>query len=668
MKSLKRAGNGRFGDRTSLLRRLLPPVGALLGAAAIVAMPAAAATTGHGGGKGGNGGNAPTFTRHTLPGTKPAWAAAATKTSPVSARQTLSAKVWLASRDAAGLAALAQAVGNPSSSQYRQYLSHDEYMSRFAPTSAQVSALKSWLKQAGLRVGSVGPDNHFVSVSGSASAIEAAFGAQLVDYTIDGNDRLAPGSDLSVPDGVIAVTGLTKFGHTVSKTDLGPPAGFRNSGPCSRYYGEKVATDLPKFEGSHIPYAVCGYVPSQLRSVYGVPAGSTGAGETVAITDAFDASTLLADANEYATRHGDPAFAAGQFSDRSFVEGDSTASPTPIEDCGGNGWYGEQTLDIEAVHGMATGANVDYYGAASCYDDDLLAALGKVVSDDDASLVTNSWGEPTFVRLSGHLYATIDQSLVDAYESIFQQGDVEGIGFYFSSGDTGDELASYGFKSPDFPTGDPFVTSVGGTSLAVGDDGERLFETGWGTSKYVPTPTGSSWTEAIHFQYGAGGGYSDVFARPSWQQALVTGNQGRAVPDVAMDADPTTGMLVGETQDFGGGDIGYGEYRLGCTSLASPLFAGLQAVAQATAGVHFGWANPMLYGLAQAEPGAFYDVTAEGDAGNVRVDFANGLDSSAGLLDSVRTFNADSTLNARTGWDDVTGIGAPSTNYLSLVH
>ena len=65
----------------------------------------------------------------------------------------------------------------------------------------------------------------------------------------------------------------------------------------------------------------------------------------------------------------------------------------------GNGWYGEQTLDIEAVHAMAPGANVRYYGAASCYDDDLLGSLARVVADNDASVVTNSWGEPTFVNI-----------------------------------------------------------------------------------------------------------------------------------------------------------------------------------------------------------------------------------------------------------------------------
>lgn len=115
---------------------------------------------------------------------------------------------------------------------------------------------------------------------------------------------------------------------------------------------------------------------------------------------------------------------------------------------------------------MAPDASVAYYGAASCYDDDMMATLARVVTDNKASVVSNSWGEPTYVVIGGVTYTTIDQALVDAYEAIFQQGAVQGIGFFFSSGDNGDEVANTGVKSPDFPAADPWVTAVGGTSLA----------------------------------------------------------------------------------------------------------------------------------------------------------------------------------------------------------
>ena len=388
-----------------------------------------------------------------------------------------------------------------------------------------------------------------------------------------------------------------------------------------------------------------------------------GKGATVAITDAYDAPTLLQDANTYASRHGDRPFARGQFVDKSVPEDASTE-----DDCGGNGWYGEQTLDVEAVHGMAQGANVLYYGAASCFDDDLLAVLSQVVHDNKASIVTNSWGQPTFVVIDGQLYITIDQSIVDAYESIFKHGAVQGIGFYFSSGDNGDELDAWGYAHPDWPSGDPWVTAVGGTSLAIGRNDNRLFETGWGTEKYNLTADGSSWTQTVPFLYGSGGGFSQVFPRPWYQNGVVPSDtSGRAVPDISMDGDPTTGMLIGETQHFslpsrfGPAGVHYGEYRVGGTSLSSPLFAGVQAVAQSGVGRRIGFANPFIYSAFRQH--VFYDVTPQGDAGNVRADYANGQNADGGIVYSVRTFDQDSSLTTGPGWDDVTGVGSATSRY-----
>jgi subtilase family serine protease len=656
------------------LCRLVVPVVALSFLAALAATSAVAApaqSAGRGNGNGGAGTSGTDNGRHQLTGTRPTWTAAVKQTGVVAASTRLSAKVWLAPRNQAQLTALGTAVSDPASSQYRRYLTHAQYVAQYAPTSAQVSAVTGWLKQARLTVSSVGPDNHYVAVSGSASAMTAAFGAQLALYSVNGEQAQAPTSDLSVPsslaDSVLAVTGLVPLGHRVEPADLGAPAAFVNGTPCSSYYGEQKAQDLPKFQGKALPYAVCGYVPSQLRGAYGVDqSGSAGAGQTVAITDAFDASTLKADADEYATRHGDAAFVSGQFSDRSTPD-----DPARVADCGGNGWYGEQTLDIEAVHGMAPGANVAYYGAASCYDDDLAAALARVVADNDASIVTNSWGEPTFLVIDGTLYTTIDKTIVGMYESVFLQGAVQGIGFYFSSGDSGDELATWGYKHPDYPTGDPWVTSVGGTSLAVGSGNTRTFETGWGTAKWSLTADGSAWTQSIPFQYGAGGGYSEVFAQPSYQDGVVTSNPtgGRAVPDIAMDADPTTGMLIGETQTFPDG-VRYGEYRIGGTSLASPLLAGAQAVAQQRRGSRIGFANPLIYGLKAHSNGSssFYDPKAtQPDPGNVRADFVNGLNADDGYVYSVRTFDQDSSLQTDKAWDDVTGVGTVTGRYINQV-
>jgi subtilase family serine protease len=616
--------------------------------------------------------------RHILPGTKPSWTAAAPKTADVDGGQHVTAQVWLTPRDGSKLDSLAAAVSDPSSGKYGQFLTPAQYNEMFAPTPGQLAAVTSWLTASGVRIDSVGPDNAYVAVSGTATAINEAFGTQLAVFEVKGNQEQAPAQEVSVPDvvadSVTAVTGLTTFGHRVSPADLGAPAGFRNNTPCSSYYGQQMATTLPKFHAQTLPYAPCGYVPAQFRSTYGVPTtGQPGAGQTVAITDAFDSSRLQSDANTYATNRGDAAFAAGQFQDKSVPECTSLTGLSCAQlasDCGGNGWYGEQNLDVEAVHGMAPSATVAYYGGGSCYDNDLLAALAQVVSDNKASIVTNSWGEPTFVVINGQLFEVIDQNLIDAYENVFRRGAVQGIGFYFSSGDFGDELHNAGFKHPDWPSGDTWVTAVGGTSLAIDQNGQRAFETGWGTSQWRLNAAGTAWTNNVApFQYGSGGGFSQILKEPGWQKKVVGNNPtgGRAVPDISMDGDPTTGMLIGITQNFSDTGVGYGEYRVGGTSVSSPLFAGLQADAQTGRG-RIGFASPLIYALHHGHSNIYYDVTPQGDPGNIRSDFKNGLNVTRGIRYTVRTFDQDSSLTTGPGWDDVTGVGSPTAAYIALVN
>ena len=306
------------------------------------------------------------------------------------------------------------------------------------------------------------------------------------------------------------------------------------------------------------------------------------------------------------------------------------------------------------MHGIAPGANILYYASRSCYDEDFLETLTRVVDDDQATLVSNSWAD---------LEANETADAVAAYEQVFQQGALQGIGFTFSSGDYGDEVASSGLKQVDYPASDPYVTAVGGTSDAIGATGALQFQTGWGTVKYNLSADGNTWTKQ-GFTSGAGGGTSSLFNRPDYQAGVVPGSAGagRAVPDVAMDADPTTGMLVGQTQKFTDGTY-YDEYRIGGTSLASPLFAGMTALRQQQAGTRLGFLNPSIY---QNATTAFNDVKGKPkDAGNVRVDYANSEDATGGLLYSVRLFNMDSSLATAAGWDDVTGVGAPSAAWLT---
>ncbi|MEU3484876.1 S53 family peptidase [Streptomyces massasporeus] len=601
--------------------------------------------------------------RDLLAGTRPAWATAKADKGATSDGARVSARVYLAGKDAAGLAAYAKAVSDPDSASYGKYLTAKQAQARFGATRAQVAAVKSWLTAAGLKV--TGVTRHYVSVTGDVAAAEKAFGTQLHNFAKGSKTYRAPASTASVPQGladaVLTVTGLDNAPHMATHDDELPPPDtvFRNAGPFSSYYGSKTASTLPSAYGTKIPYAVTGYTGKQLRAAYG--AGTrTGKGVRVVITDAYASPTIAYDAGTYAKRNGDAAWKTGQ------LHQSLPATYTNTEDCGASGWYGEETLDVEAVHAVAPAADVTYVGAASCTDGDLLDALGKVVDNHLADIVSNSWGEVEAVQTP---------DLAAAYDQVFQLGAVEGIGFYFSSGDDGDEVASSGTKQVDSPANSAWVTAVGGTSLAVGKNDTYLWETGWGTDKAVLSADGKSWTDFPGaFTSGAGGGTSRTVAEPDYQQGVVpdalakanSANGNRVVPDIAAIADPNTGFLVGQTQSSPDGKKqAYSEYRIGGTSLAAPTIAAVQALAQEARGKAIGFANPAIY--AKYGSKVYHDVTDNPTGKGLavaRVDFVNGYDATGGLATSVRSLGKDSSLSAVKGYDDVTGVGTPASGYV----
>jgi subtilase family serine protease len=327
------------------------------------------------------------------------------------------------------------------------------------------------------------------------------------------------------------------------------------------------------------------------------------------------------------------------------------------------GWYGEETLDVEAVHGMAPAAHIVYVGAPNNFQD-LDAALNHVVDKHLASIVTNSYG---------FLSEQLPPGFIKPYEDTILQGVATGIGIYFSSGDNSDESSAppfgVGYRTVDWPASSPFVTAVGGTSIGIDSSNSRALETGWGTHtaslKSDGTWGGASWL------YGSGGGVSRLFSEPSYQSGTsgvtatglagvfaTQGRTGRAVPDIAAIGDPNTGYLIGQTQTFPDGTVKYSEYRIGGTSLSSPIMAGIMALVDQAHGSPLGFANPRFY----AHPGAFYDVNDVPGA----VVRANYVDSISGpVVFRLRTFDQGLSLVSTTGYDDVTGLGTPGTSFVT---
>ena len=686
----------------------------------------------------------------------------------------ITAEVYLANRNTAAMTALAKAVSSPGSAQYHHYLTAAQDKAEFAPSAAEAHSVESWAASNRLRVGAVtaGFGAH-VAVTGTASAIAHAFGVTFGSYRVVVKKTTekfwAPEQSASVPASiradVLTVTGLDSAKHAATPDEALPPPGqnYVVAPWSSSYYGQKVAagpygkvagttTKIPAVNGKAQPWTVTGYTPAQVRGAYNVGrSGMTGQGVTVAVIDAYTPPTLGSDASEYAEWAAgqpggnpalDKAFAPGQFTEVQHP-GASNYDDTSAAVCDAAGWYGESTLDVESVHGMAPNANVTYIGASDCTDQGLGNAIAYVVNHHAASIVTDSWGEEADTS-----------SLTSVYDQMFTAAACEGIGFFFSAGDSGYEDPNYEDASDqvqvDYPDSSPWVTSVGGTSLAIGKDENYESETSWGTFLNPLTVSAkgkSSWTfaatdtrdEVTNYLYdgSSGGGVADDYAQPWYQQNVVptslaetevtskpityntktkaygtvtlgytesltqASSPRRVTPDVAALADPSTGVAVGETlygPDNAKGVPGKLEFRLsriGGTSVASPIFAGVEADAQQAAGFPIGFANPAIYSLDAANVGAFHNVV-DNPGGTtfyeVRSNYTDSYNATLPLLTYLRTLGADgftgsnvtfpavpagalgagspalpsvtvnleSRLDAYGGYSDVTGVGSPN--------
>src|SRR5207249_940255 len=196
--------------------------------------------------------------------------------------------VYLNHRDQAGAEALAQAVSDPDSATYRQYLSPDQVRDRFAATQDTVNAVKTWLSGSGFKVGDVPSNRAYVEASGTADEVQKAFAVTLGKYAVKGQTLRAADKNLSVP-----------------------------------------------------------------ANLAGAVVGADGKGTTIAIVDAFASPTIFADASEYARRN-DPAHPLKNSQFRQHVFPENVENE---ELCDASGWYGEETLDVEAAHGLAPGAD-----------------------------------------------------------------------------------------------------------------------------------------------------------------------------------------------------------------------------------------------------------------------------------------------------------------------
>jgi hypothetical protein len=282
--------------------------------------------------------------------------------------------------------------------------------------------------------------------------------------------------------------------------------------------GTMACMALRRVDSGIHPDLPSGFGPSNLQSAYALSSNG-GAGQTVAIVDAYNDPNVTADLNTYRSTFGLPALTSGQFK---VVNENGAASPLPTND---SGWAGEIALDVEMVSAIAPAANIILVEANSANDADLYGAENTAVNLG-AKFVSNSWGGSEY---SGQ---TTDDSNFNH----------PGVAITVSSGDSG-----YGAE---YPATSKYVTAVGGTSLSTASNSR-----GW---------TESAWS-------GAGSGCSAYDATPTWQTVTTGCGTKRGEADVSAVADPNTGVAVYQTYGASGWTV------YGGTSVASPIVASIYA-------------------------------------------------------------------------------------------
>jgi subtilase family serine protease len=620
---------------------------------------------------------------------------------PVDPASTITVTAWLKLHNERQLALLAKqqlTKGNPN---FHKWISQDQFNAQFSPTANEVKSVQNWLNAHKLSTVEVAENNFYVKVQGNVADVEKAFHVQIDNYSLPDGTYRSNKSDPSVNDSsgahIAAITGLDDYGFQPQNVrPVGPdgepfpakplatatPNGaffsvlcfrppetqtFTDAAASATYTGNRYGADITNQNPPDLP--TCGYQPSEVQTAYNMAplyaAGLDGSGETIVIVDAYGSPTIESDAALFSHIYGLPPV------DLTIVKAQGlTNNPHS------GTWPDEVTLDVEWAHAMAPGAKIAL--VLSPAHSSLDEAINLAVVRHLGNTISNSW---SIVEGFGN------PAQLNRVERILQQAAVQGVDVNFSSGDFGDETVTVGFKSVNYPASSPNATGVGGTSLATDAAGNRVFETGWGNNQTriaKTTAEGGGPQDPplqLGFVFGAGGGSSLTFPKPSFQSSL--SGTTRQVPDIGMLADPFTGVEIIITDP----QLGLVAEVIGGTSLACPLFSGVMAIAAQKAGHGLGQAAPLIYGLGSGvidivPPDPSNNVTgsitdASGTtpvtsddliAPETDVPYLSALYNGLSTRWYALSFNTDTSLFTATGWDNVTGVGVPDgANFVDAI-
>ncbi len=454
-------------------------------------------------------------------------------------------------------------------------LSLEEFDKKFGASEKDIALVEAYAHEHDLTVVNSSISRRSVVLKGSVQQFSNAFGVYLASYQHESGQvfRGRTGS-IKIPaelDGVIeGVFGL----------DNRPQAR-----PMFRIRQQDGHLLQPNA-------ANISYNPNDVARTYNYPTGVDGTGQCIALIE-LGGGYRAKDMKAYFASLGLHMPSIKSVS----VDGAHNSPSTPDSD------DGEVVLDIQVAGAVAPGAKIVAYFAPNT-DKGFLDAITTALHDktNRPSVISISWGASE---------SNWSQQAMQNYNQTFMSAAALGVTITVAAGDNGSsDRVTDGKAHVDFPASSPYVLACGGTRLTTND------ETVWND--------GNGWA--------TGGGISDVFAIPDYQQPLSSSlvsvnpahNKGRGVPDIAANADSETGYKVlvdGEWSIIGG------------TSAVAPLMAGLFALANQKNNHKAGFANPKLY---SAKPNLFKDITQ----GNNKTAQAGGY-------------------NAAKGWDACTGLGVP---------
>lgn len=494
----------------------------------------------------------------------------------------------------------------------RKYMTRDQLEKTYGPSPDAIGKIETYAKAHHMQVTHIEPGAARLRLSGTVADISSAFGVSLFDYKHDKLGEFhAHTGPVSVPEELAgAVTGV--FGFNTQRHLRRHPATARAPKPRP-----SVAVLHPKAAAVAVAPQPGTFTPPQVAALYNYPQGN-GQGQCIALLE-FGGGVETASVTAYFQNLGIPAPNVVVIPVDN-VSTDPSADPDST---------GEVMLDVEVAGSICPGANIAVY--FSTFDEKgLIDAISAVVADktNDPSVCSISWGwdENQPFQNSTPWTPAAMQAIGESFLAAAQLG----ITVCVSTGDDGSEAqVQDGRAHVNYPATDPSVLAVGGTTLhaTTGNPPAIASEVVWNDGPTSNQGGGGG---------GTGGGVSDYLPVPTWQQGIVPtsinpGNfAGRAIPDVAGNADPNTGYLM-----YSGGQFG----TVGGTSASSPLWGALIAICNQQLGARVGNFNALLYSTIGPKGGALNDIT-QGDN------------------DVENLLNGE--FPAGKGWDACTGWGTPN--------